>query len=792
MRSFPLHAGLALGVIALLPSCLWSAPDVEWAGKGRFRLLVSVAPADIAPRQSDCRPASIDLDFGLVLAETGVSGLVDPASIQVIQYEAATGAPVEGPPFRLGKGPHDLPFRYDQIDPRPYWWLFSLLGDGQRGKLTWAHTQRGDAVSHYAIYFDLAVSADAVRAPARGWIGDGDGLFRARGPLPSMLHTRPDAFDWDGDGRLDLLIGNIRGYVFLYRNLGSPEEPEFQGPYFIEADGEPLKVPWYSAPRVADWNSDGLPDLIVGHDPRGQVRFYQNVGSRTEPKLTLRGQILADGEPITCPFEPVPEAPGIFGKDYTGVPEVVDWNGDGRLDLLVGGYVTGRIFYFENVGVEADGLPILTARGPLEADGEIFDVIWQASPTARDIDSDGLPELVTGSMFMSASGGEEAPAGRPGLFMLKNRGTAAAPVLSQVSFPLDGNWQETFLLNPKFVDWNADGLQDLIVGANTIAVLYLNVGTATEPLFRRQEPLTVGWVPHLVHPDWMGDWDGDGGLDVLQAHGGGSVSLKSSAAQGNPPVFEDVAELRTASGAGMCKPPDHGDPWAASIACDWDDDGDQDIIVGDVAGYVWYYRNTGTREAPVFDEGMRLQLETGAPLVAGIDPDTPITDFTVLQGNRAVPACADYDGDGLKDLVTGDAVGGVTHFQNVGTAAEPLFAPGKILAKLSGRVHVAAAEMTGDGRPDLIVAQSGGGAGEQVMIVENLSGDDGPAFRFPGRKLDLAWIPYPQPSVVDINGDGDLDVLLGSSYSVLYFADGSYIRAGTAMAQATGAEKREG
>ncbi len=214
------------------------------------------------------------------------------------------------------------------------------------------------------------------------------------------------------------------------------------------------------------------------------------------------------------------------------------------------------------------------------------------------------------------------------------------------------------------------------------------------------------------------------------------------------------------------------------------------IPVGDVAGYVWYYANIGTLTEPSYAEGVQLLLESGKPLYAGTDPDAPVTDFTVLQGNRAVPACADFSGDGNRDLVIGDATGGLTYFENSGTNAEPRFAPGRELARLSGRIHVATTDLNGDAVPDLVVSQVGAGAGNQLLLVETQRVGGRPTWTFPGKPIPLAWIPYPQPSVSDANGDGDEDVVIGSSYGTVYLAERSFVDHGVAEATIVGAERR--
>jgi hypothetical protein len=127
--------------------------------------------------------------------------------------------------------------------------------------------------------------------------------------------------DWDGDGLADLIVGNIWGKLYLLRNEGTKGAPKFAAPIALEADGEPINVGQKAGPAVADWDMDGLPDLIVGSES-GEVVWYKNIGSRKKP-------VLAKARPLVAK---VPE----YKDGYRYKPFVVDWNNDGRPDLLVG------------------------------------------------------------------------------------------------------------------------------------------------------------------------------------------------------------------------------------------------------------------------------------------------------------------------------------------------------------------------------------------------------------------------------------------------------------------------
>ena len=78
------------------------------------------------------------------------------------------------------------------------------------------------------------------------------------------LRPSPHLFDWDGDGKRDLLVGADSGKVYFYRNVGKDDALRFKKGVLLTAGGEPLAVGKRTRLHVTDWNNDGVPDLLVG------------------------------------------------------------------------------------------------------------------------------------------------------------------------------------------------------------------------------------------------------------------------------------------------------------------------------------------------------------------------------------------------------------------------------------------------------------------------------------------------------------------------------------------------
>jgi hypothetical protein len=192
--------------------------------------------------------------------------------------------------------------------------------------------------------------------------------------------------------------------------------------------------------------------------------WYKNAGTNAEPRLVYKGFIYTDdGKPFQLPHEPNPEIKGVYKTDYHPVLAAADLNGDGKVDILAGGYVTGRIYLFENRGWNKDRTPILHFDGPLEAEGEPVDVGWAAAPAVADVNGDGLLDIISGDMPMTNAGGDSASS-ENFLYYFKNVGTRTKPKFAKQKFPVKGTFALGSLAAPRLVDLNGDGLLDLVVG----------------------------------------------------------------------------------------------------------------------------------------------------------------------------------------------------------------------------------------------------------------------------------------------------------------------------------------
>jgi hypothetical protein len=154
-------------------------------------------------------------------------------------------------------------------------------------------------------------------------------------PQMQSLASAPWLVDHDGDGDLDFYIGNIEGGVMLVLNEGDAKNPKFaNSATAVEAGGVPIKVEGGDAgPTVGDWDGDGRLDLLVGGGD-GSVTLFRNTSKSGAATYAagreLVGKSSIDFEkPVAAGAQPT--GPGTRVKLC-----VTDWNGDGLADLLLG------------------------------------------------------------------------------------------------------------------------------------------------------------------------------------------------------------------------------------------------------------------------------------------------------------------------------------------------------------------------------------------------------------------------------------------------------------------------
>jgi hypothetical protein len=296
-----------------------------------------------------------------------------------------------------------------------------------------------------------------------------------------------------------------------------------------------------------------------------------------------------------------------------------------------------------------------------------------------------------------------------------------------------------------------------------------DVVCAQEALLRPGQPVYAGaaqLAPGSYAIPCVADWNGDGRKDLIVGYQtAGKVALYLNAGSDANPVFSNHANLQ-AGGVDIYLP-SSGCGAPAPWVCDYDHDGKRDLLVGSGAdGCVYFYRNIGTDAAPVLAAGVKLMVG-GSPLSVTY---------------RATPYVYDWDGDGLEDLLCGNGDGYVYFFKNIGTAQVPAYVAGtRVQAggaylNLGIRSVVRIFDWDGDGVNDLVGSSDTGVywcrnigtrtspvlQAQVALRVPVTSGNSAPIYTGSRMRLDL----------VDWNGDGVIDILLGNANGTLTYYEG--------------------
>lgn len=227
-------------------------------------------------------------------------------------------------------------------------------------------------------------------------------------------YTTLSVGDWDHDQLPDLMVNSIWGKVVWFRNVGTRQRPQLapaqpvtvawtgtsQKPEWNwwSPEDDQLATQWRTTPVIVDWNSDGLQDLVA-LDHEGYLVFYER--RRADDELTLlppRRVFSCYGQhSFDSRHRGQPDGDGLLrlnngraGRSGRRKLALADWNGDGKVDLLVNSL---NVNLLENTG-QTDGQTWFRDRGPM-AERRLAG--HTTSPTVVDWDRDGRPELLVGA-----------------------------------------------------------------------------------------------------------------------------------------------------------------------------------------------------------------------------------------------------------------------------------------------------------------------------------------------------------------------------------------------------------
>jgi len=445
-----------------------------------------------------------------------------------------------------------------------------LVGTVTRYEATGAIGENASPFRHVTDRFeDIEIVADPA---AQGGLNrppfddDADGLAAAGtawGPAWGGRATRHGAntmalADVDADGDVDMFWGDFfeAGLLFI-ENVGTCEAPNLRvepRPFPID---DPIRTSGYNAPTFGDEDGDGDLDLLMG-----VLGGAYNANTTTADNLLMFSQG-EDGKFTLQTRRFISQ----IDVGSESVPSLVDLDGDGDLDLLLGNKIdpddltNSHVFRFENVG--GPTTPRFREAGELEIEGAYHNV-----PAFGDLDGDGDLDMILGTW-------------RKDMRLLWNEGSRTEPrfVLADSAFVELTRGSNAA---PALADFDGDGDLDLIAGESSGTLnYYRNVGSPTAPVFELVSDEYEGIDPGRRSFPVPIDADGDGDIDLaVGTESNGIVYFRNDGGAGEPTFVEAESPFPAATELPVFTTPAFGDI---------DGDGDIDMVTGGIGGGVYFF-----------------------------------------------------------------------------------------------------------------------------------------------------------------------------------------------------------
>ncbi|MEO0897477.1 MAG: T9SS type A sorting domain-containing protein, partial [Bacteroidota bacterium] len=492
-------------------------------------------------------------------------------------------------------------------------------------------------------------------------------------------------------------------------------------------------------PAIADVDFDGDLDIITSKNLTSILDWYRNMsvergngacgfdfikyddcwGHFSESDFS-DSLTLADTTSFFCKDERSGNFQGGNPNRHVGSTYLAfDMNGDSLMEILIGDVENYSMNLAINRGVRDDALMTQAIYGYPNKDSAIYAPIFLRSALV-DINGDSIFDLVSSPRETDIRFIES----KTPMLWHKNIGSN-----SIVNF----NFQDrTFIVDdmvdvgaealPEFLDYNNDGLMDIMIGNRSATYLigdtvrsqtefhmYENVGSPSSPAFQFVSSLYID--PNMGPPFYTlpapaaGDLDADGDYDLLVGAQNGRIYHYVNEALSGPTADFQLSTdvlLKTSNGAPILVFTN-----ASPELYDYDGDNDLDLFVGNGFGKLYYYENVGDSANFSFElvtddfGGVRLSNSFGDTLV------------TIR------PAMGDVNGDGNGDLILGGPTGYVEIYTDAFQAlTKPLSNPDTLLNyQFRGIAAPAVVKFTPGGDLSFVIGTEEGG----LMLVQKQS-----------------------------------------------------------------------
>lgn len=306
-----------------------------------------------------------------------------------------------------------------------------------------------------------------------------------------------------------------------------------------------------------------------------------------------------------------------------------------------------------------------------------------------DYDSDGALDLIVSVEDWSYYGWDDAWSAdgkwmngplHGWIYFVRNTGSTAEPKYDNPKFIETGDKRlDVFgCPSPNFEDFDGDGDLDLLCGEFLDRFTYFqNIGSRGEPNYAKGVRVTDTAGKHLrmdlemIVPVAF-DWDKDGDFDLICGDEDGRVAFIQNTgrlAADKSPVFEKPRYFRQEADTLKCG------ALATPVGFDWDGDGDTDIVSGNTAGYIEFFENLSGPKIAAPKWAAPRRLQTGGKtfrIMAG--PNGSIQGPAEAKWGYTTLNIADWDADGLPDIVLNSIISRVQWLKNIGTRAAPKLA----------------------------------------------------------------------------------------------------------------------